>query len=619
MRSFLVFLTFCTLSINSWAVRDVLISSPSQARILKYNVETGAFMGNFVGVGSGGVNTPFGSAVGPDGNLYVADGQAGKIKRYNGITGAFIDDFVVGVANTPQTLSNVSTLKFTEDGVLHAMTSLPPRISRFDAYTGAFLQQVFTISSIMQMIQSRDFIFHPPSGDYIILGTNGRGQRYNKTTGALVSNFINPQAYPGVISDPQGITIGPDGYIWVSNSGLNNLLRFDATTGALIDQGFLQDQGRFNLPTQIIFDSVYAYVLNRGDRRVHRFNFLTGALIDTSAPFIDGTLQNSASTLYMSFAPENQIPLANAGTDFVGTEFQSLSLNGTQSSDFENQPLSYVWTQISGPTVVLSSTTVSQPSFTAPEVGPGGSLLEFQLLVSDGVRTSAADTVVVTIQNQNLPPVAHAGTSGNVFEKTAVNLDASLSSDPENQPLSYFWQQLSGPTVSIINPTSAQTYFMAPAYTNSVFTFQVTVSDGNSSSTQSVSFGLYPLTDTDSDGMTDAWESLYSLDMNSSADASLDADGDGRSNLQEFTAGTNPRDSQSSFRVLSIVKSPTQVTLTFTSVLGKTYTVEYSDDLSSGLWTPLQSGISAQGGVTTYYSSSPQTGSMRFYRIVIEN
>ena len=60
---------------------------------------------------------------------------------------------------------------------------------------------------------------------------------------------------------------------------------------------------------------------------------------------------------------------------------------------------------------------------------------------------------------------------------------------------------------------------------------------------ESSSFGLdtsIPRLDSDSDGMVDSWEELNGLNISSSA-AALDPDGDGRSNLNEYDAGTNPR------------------------------------------------------------------------------
>ncbi len=49
-----------------------------------------------------------------------------------------------------------------------------------------------------------------------------------------------------------------------------------------------------------------------------------------------------------------------------------------------------------------------------------------------------------------------------------------------------------------------------------------------------------PSTDTDGDGMPDAWENLFGLDPGNAADASADYDGDGLTNLQEYQRGTDP-------------------------------------------------------------------------------
>jgi hypothetical protein len=53
-----------------------------------------------------------------------------------------------------------------------------------------------------------------------------------------------------------------------------------------------------------------------------------------------------------------------------------------------------------------------------------------------------------------------------------------------------------------------------------------------------------PSADTDSDGLPDSWETANGLNVGSD-DSALDADGDGLTNLQEYTASTNPKQADS--------------------------------------------------------------------------
>ncbi len=127
----------------------------------------------------------------------------------------------------------------------------------------------------------------------------------------------------------------------------------------------------------------------------------------------------------------NVPPVANAGTAQTVNGGAQVTLNGTASADSDGSIASYSWTQTAGTGVTLSSTTVSQPTFTAPAVS---TTLTFSLTVTDNRGTpSAASTVNITVNG-----VAASTVTGQVnyvripFSATLRNgLDYT---SPQNKP-----------------------------------------------------------------------------------------------------------------------------------------------------------------------------------------
>jgi len=170
----------------------------------------------------------------------------------------------------------------------------------------------------------------------------------------------------------------------------------------------------------------------------------------------------------------NLAPTADAGIDQTVNEGDLVTLDASDTIDADSDAVSYNWVQTSGPTVTLSDATAAQPTFTAPE-GLTNTTITFDVTTSDG-KLATVDSVMVNVNADNDAPTADAGIDQTVCTGDLVTLDASSSSDPEGESLTYTWAQTSGPTVSLDDPTAAQPTFTPTA--GATYEFQLTVSDG---------------------------------------------------------------------------------------------------------------------------------------------
>jgi len=110
----------------------------------------------------------------------------------------------------------------------------------------------------------------------------------------------------------------------------------------------------------------------------------------------DGTIDSAPdSVMITTLGGGNAMPTADAGPDQKVAVGTIVTLDGSGSHDPEGAALTYQWTLIKTPlnsTASLSNPGVAQPTFKADRTG------EYiaQLIVNDGVLSSAPDTVVIT-------------------------------------------------------------------------------------------------------------------------------------------------------------------------------------------------------------------------------
>ena len=196
----------------------------------------------------------------------------------------------------------------------------------------------------------------------------------------------------------------------------------------------------------------------------------------------DGKVDSAPDTVVIS--TENSPPVANAGPDQTRFVTETVTLNGSGSSDVDGDPLTYAWSFVSKPAsdtksdaVLLNADTVS-PSFVIDESGT----YVVRLVVNDGTADSAPDTVVITTENS--PPVANAGPNQTHFVTEVVTLDGTGSYDVDGDPLTYSWSFLSAPTgetdeksaATLSDPASPTPIFVIDL--PGIYVLQLVVNDG---------------------------------------------------------------------------------------------------------------------------------------------
>ncbi|MFN4313799.1 MAG: PKD domain-containing protein, partial [Chitinophagaceae bacterium] len=193
----------------------------------------------------------------------------------------------------------------------------------------------------------------------------------------------------------------------------------------------------------------------------------------------DNSNASHADTVQVTVNPapvNNQPPVANAGNDrSITLPTNSASLSGSGSSDPDGTISSYLWQQISGPsTSTLSSTSTA--NITVSNLVQGQ--YRYRLTVRDNSNASHADTVQVTVNAApNQAPVANAGSNQTIIlPANSAQLSGTASSDPDGSISSYRWQQVSGPSNSVLSSTTTATIAVSQLQ-EGIYTYRLTVTD----------------------------------------------------------------------------------------------------------------------------------------------
>lgn len=191
----------------------------------------------------------------------------------------------------------------------------------------------------------------------------------------------------------------------------------------------------------------------------------SGQEVDVYGDYDDGCFDADAIVVDLTVdpvPPGNQSPMADAGPDQTVDFGDGVTLDGSGSSDPEGDPLTYAWalTTPGGSMASLSGADTEMPTFVTDVVGD----YIAELTVDDG-EFSDSDSVTITAidPNANQPPTADAGPDQFVKTGDTVTLDGSMSSDPNDDTLTYSWTLNAPPgsAASLDDATIAAPSFIA--------------------------------------------------------------------------------------------------------------------------------------------------------------
>ena len=128
--------------------------------------------------------------------------------------------------------------------------------------------------------------------------------------------------------------------------------------------------------------------------------------------------------------------------------------------------------------------------------------------------------------------------------------------------------------------------------------------------------GTYTFADVNKNGISDAWEQQFFGTVNAGYTGLGDSDGDGASDIEEWRAGTSPKDGASRLRVsLPETLSNGTVRFTWDTSAGRLYALETSNDLLA--WFRVSDLTRAIGGPLSATLPALDPRLPYFFRVVV--
>ncbi len=268
----------------------------------------------------------------------------------------------------------------------------------------------------------------------------------------------------------------------VANAGSDKTITLPTNSVTLSATGSSDPDGTITSYSWIKISGPASGTLTNQNASSTTFGTLSEGTYSVQLKVTDNIGASDLDTVTIIVKPEpviiipNKAPTANAGADQVITlPSNSVNLNASSSSDTDGTITTYQWNKISGPTQgTLSNANSVTTGF--------NSLIEgtylVQLKVTDNDGASSSDTMKIVVNPvPNKAPIANAGKDQQVLTTASkVELDGTLSADPDGTISSYSWNRVSGAGTMTLTQQD-QTVAIVYGLAEGTHVFRLTVKD----------------------------------------------------------------------------------------------------------------------------------------------
>jgi hypothetical protein len=347
--------------------------------------------------------------------LYIADNASKSVKIFDPASRQAIGFLKQDASGTMATFKLPRNIATGPDGTVYVVDQFNDSIEVFNS-SGFYVKSITGVTLPQDVVATGEelFIIEQPqysisSGSYIdpqngsangsdVLNAS-RIQIYNLAANGFVD--VADHAFPtfggatdnGEYISLRGIGVDSQGYIYVSDSFLQVIYKFSPAMTIDNGDGTSTDiiVGTFEGPINDGLSTPLGMTISEDGRL-----FVTSSY-DGMVKVL-GVDQIAGANTWM-----NEAPVAVAGSDQTVEEGATFVLDGSGSSDSNGSIQSYSWKQTGGIPALGENPFITDSSsidVTAPDVGPEGATLTFQLVVTDAYsKASAVSTTEVTVNN----------------------------------------------------------------------------------------------------------------------------------------------------------------------------------------------------------------------------